>query len=127
MKEVEQQKPFTELADRRKIPISLELPEPGDNRSRFVDFQVAGILEGHVKESLPVDQFNVLVFLCGLRVVPTCSIGDGISWLELYGMYLVQSGQTEAPTTAKAGMSLKKTAAGFYQPSKIRGQFVPCR
>ena len=52
-------------------------------------------------------------FWCSLKVVPTCSIGNGISWLELYGLYLVQSGQTEAPTTAKAGMSLKKRLRDF--------------
>ena len=113
MAEAEQVKPFTELAEQRKIPKSLEFPEPRDSRARFFDFQVVGILEGHVKESLPADQFNVLVFLCGLKVVPTCSIGNGISWLELYGLYLVQSGQTEAPTTAKAGMSPKKRLRDF--------------
>ena len=113
MAEVEKVKPFTELADQRKVPKSLEFPDPGDNRARFLDFQVVGILEGHVKESLPADQFGVLVFLCGLKVVPTCSIGNGISWLELYGLYLVQSGQTEAPATAKAGMSLKKRLRDF--------------
>ncbi len=102
MAEAEKIKPFTELAERRKIPKSIEFPVPEDSRARFFDFQVAGILEGHVKERLFVDQFNVLVFLCALRVVPTCSIGNGISWLELYGMYLVQSGQTEAPMTANA-------------------------
>ena len=71
----------------------MKFPEPCDDRARFLNFPVAGILEGQVADSLLDDQFNVLVFLCGLKVVPTCSIGNGISWLELYGMYLVQSGK----------------------------------
>ena len=59
------------------------------------------------------DRFNVLVYLCGIKFVPTCSIGNGISWLELYALFMVQTGQTQAPNTAKARTNLKKRLRDF--------------
>jgi len=44
--------------------------------------------------------------LCGIRFVPTCSIGNGISWIELYVLFLVHAKQTSESTSGKAGPSL---------------------
>ena len=115
--ELEKSKPYTDASDQSKVRIILEFADPADDRIRFFDFQVAGILQTNIKESLTEDRFKVLVYLCGIQFVPTCSIGNGISWLEFYALSLVQTGQTQAPTTANAGTSLK-TATRFYQLRK---------
>ena len=92
--EKEKQKPYTETALQERVPRYLEFAEPTDGRARLFYFQVCGILNAHIKDSLPTERFNVRAFLCGIRIVPTCSIGNGISWLDLYALFLVQTGQT---------------------------------
>ena len=58
-------------------------------------------MDTHIKESLPSQQLDVLEFLCCIKFLPTCSIGNGVSWLELYALVLVHNKQTQAPTSAK--------------------------
>ena len=45
--------------------------------------------------------------------MPTCSIGNGISWIELYVLFLVHTKQTLEPTTGKAGPGLCKRLRVF--------------
>ena len=111
--ELEKSKPYTDASEQNKLPITLEFADPADDRIRFFDFQVAGFLQTNIKESLTEDRFKVLVYLCGIQFVPTCSIGNGISWLELYALFMVQTGQTQAPTIAKAATSLKRRLRDF--------------
>ena len=108
LKDMEKKQPYIASDAEDKVPITLEFAEPGNGNTRHFDFQVAGILSSHIKDSLPSTQFYVLSLLCGIKFVPNCSIGNGISWLELYALFLVHTKQTQAPTTAKAGASLKK-------------------
>ena len=105
-KDAERIAPFTTNAEGRCVPVTLDFATADDNNSRFFNFQANGILHGHVKDNLPADEFDVLEFLCGIRFVPTCSIGNGISWIELYVMFLAHAKQTTEPTTGKAGQSL---------------------
>ena len=105
------------------VPITLEFADPENGNARFFDFSVNGILDTHIKDALPSLQYNVLQFLCGIKFVPTCSIGNGISWLELYALFLVHTEQTQPPTTAKAGASLTKRLRDFTSQvrSVVRG------
>ena len=118
LKELEKQKPYTAPCAIDTVPISLEFADPDNGNTRFFDFQVRGILDTHIKDGLPSQQFDVLEFLCGIKFLPTCSIGNGVSWLELYALFLIHTKQTQAPTTAKAGASLAKRLRDFT--SRVR-------
>ena len=60
--ELEKSKPYTDASEQNKVPITLEFADPADDRIRFFDFQVAGILQTNIKESLNEDRFKVLVY-----------------------------------------------------------------
>ena len=49
----ETHKPYTDTAVHVKVPRALEFADPDDGRTRFFDFQVAGILQSQIKEGLP--------------------------------------------------------------------------
>ena len=111
--ELERIAPFVQNAETNICPISLPYSDAADTNSRFFDFQVNGILNEHIRGSLPTERFEVFDFVCGLRFVPTCSIGNGISWIELYVLFLVHAKQTEQPIKCKAGASLCKRLRVF--------------
>ena len=105
--------PYISNADVKHVPITLPYTDPANEHARHFECQVRGILDGHIKDSLPEDKLDVLILLCGLRYVPSCSIGNGISWLELLVIFLVHAKQTYESTTAKAGASLCKRLRVF--------------
>ena len=98
LKELEKRKPFIAPSLIDRVPKTLEYADPENGNARFFDFQVEGILQTHVKEGLPSQQYGVLEFLCGVKFLPVCSIGNGVSWLELYALFLVHNKQANATT-----------------------------
>ena len=123
LKELEKRTPFIAPSLIDRVPKTLEFADPENGNARLFDFQVRGILQTHVKEGLPSQQYDVLEFLCGVKFLPACSIGNGVSWLELYALFLVHSKKTQPPTTAKAGDSLAKRLRDFTSQvrSVVRG------
>ena len=111
--EAERLAPFTTNVECKYVPVTLPYTEPSNTNSRLFNFQVHGFLLGYVKENYPADKFDVLELLCGIRFVPTCSIGNGISWIELYVLFLVFTKQTLAQTKAPVGPSLCKRLSVF--------------
>ena len=63
LKDVEKKQPFIAAGAEDKVPITLEFADPWDENLRYVDFQVAGILCSHIKDSLPSAQFYVKFFV----------------------------------------------------------------
>ena len=110
---MEKRKPYIAPCGFDKVPISLEYADPKNGNTIFSDFQVRGIFDIHIKEGLPSQQFDVFEFLCGIKFLPTCSIDNGVSWLELYALFLIHTKQTQAPTTAKAGTRLAQRLRDF--------------
>ena len=111
--EAERLAPFTTNAESKYIPTTLEYTDPTNSNARLFQFQMNGILHGHIREKTPAGNVDVLYFVCGLRFVPTCSIGNGISWIELYVLFLVHAKQTLEPTSGNAGPSLCKRLRVF--------------
>ena len=59
-KDAERLAPFTTNAETKFVPATLDYTGATDKSSRFFNVQADGILHGHIKETMPADDYDVL-------------------------------------------------------------------